>query len=41
MRLKEQGGLRLWGGAVGQHVEARKTDLQTDVFWRLGLEFEA
>ena len=28
----EQGGLTMRGGAIGQHVEARKTDLRLDVF---------
>ena len=46
MRLREKGGLRLRGGVVGhsgearkvdvQQVEARKTDLRSDVFCRSG-----
>ena len=30
MRLREQGGLRLRGGAVRQHVEVRKLDLRSN-----------
>ena len=28
----DQGGLRMRGGSIGQDVEARKTDLRSDVF---------
>ena len=41
LRLREQRALRLRGDAVEQHVDARKTNLRSNVFQRLELEFEA